>query len=205
MIRLNDDGSIPRDNPFVGRDEAEPAIWSYGHRNPQGLFVDAKTGSVYAAEHGPRGGDEVNLIERQANYGWPIATHGIDYPGSRISPFESYPGMREPLVYWTPSIGVGGVAVYRGAMFPEWEGDIFVAALGGKHLRRVDMSGTEVLDQERLLEELQARFRQIKVGRDGALYVVVESIGDRPRSGQILRITRPIRPAPTTDSSRPST
>lgn len=205
VIRLNDDGSIPRDNPFVGRDNAEPAIWSYGHRNPQGLFVDAKTGSVYAAEHGPRGGDEVNLIERQANYGWPIATHGIDYPGARISPFESYPGMREPLVYWTPSIGVGGVAVYRGAMFPEWEGDIFVAALGGRHLRRVEMNGAEVVEQERLLEELQARFRQIEVGRDGALYVVVESIGDRPRSGQILRITRPIRPAPTTDSSRPST
>ncbi|WP_116812223.1 PQQ-dependent sugar dehydrogenase [Steroidobacter cummioxidans] len=205
VIRLNDDGTIPQDNPFVGRDQAQPAIWSYGHRNPQGLCVDAKTGSVYVAEHGPRGGDEVNFIERQANYGWPIATHGIDYPGSRISPFDSYPGMREPLVYWTPSIGVGGVAVYRGEMFPEWDGDIFITALGGRHLRRIDVAGAEVVKQERLLEDLQARFRQVEIGRDGALYVVVESIGDRPHSGRILRITRPIRPAPTVDSSRPST
>jgi len=205
VVRLNDDGTTPKDNPFVGRDQAQPLIWSYGHRNPQGLCVDPKTGFVYVAEHGPRGGDEVNFIERQANYGWPIATHGIDYPGSRISPFDSYPGMREPLVYWVPSIGVGGVAVYRGEMFPEWDGDIFVTALGGKHLRRVDMEGTDVIKQEPLLEGLQARFRQVEVGRDGALYVVVESIGDRPRSGQILKITRPTRPAPTADSSLPST
>ena len=202
VIRLDDDGTVPADNPFVGRPNAEPAIWTLGHRNPQGLAIDAKTGLVYAAEHGPRGGDEVNRIERQANYGWPIATHGIDYPGSRISPFDSYPGMREPVVYWTPSIGLSGVAVYRGAMFPEWDGDIFVASLGGKHVARVQMKGDTVVGRERLFEQMQARFRQIEVGPDGALYIVVESIGDRPRSGQILRITRSTGLPPAANSSR---
>lgn len=205
VVRINDDGSIPRDNPFVGRANAEPAIWSYGHRSPQGLFVDAQTGVVYLAEHGPRGGDEVNVIQKQGNYGWPIATHGIDYSGARISPFESYPSMREPLVYWTPSIAPGGLALYRGGMFPEWEGDLLVAVLGHRHLRRIDMNGAEVIGQEPLLEHLGARFRQVEIGSDGALYAVIESIEEEPRSGQLLRITRPIRPAPTTDSSRPST
>jgi glucose/arabinose dehydrogenase len=205
VIRLNDDGTIPRDNPFVGRDDAEPAIWAYGHRSPQGLFVDAQSGVVYLAEHGPRGGDEVNVIEKQGNYGWPIATHGIDYPGARISPFDSYPGMHEPLVYWTPSIGPGGVALYRGEMFPEWDGDLFVGALGHRHLRRIDMNGAEVVGQEILLQDMGARFRQVEVGGDGALYAVIESIGDQPRSGRILRITRPTRPAPAEDSSPQST
>jgi aldose sugar dehydrogenase len=205
VVRINDDGSIPRDNPFLGRANAEPAIWSYGHRSPQGLFVDASTGVVYLAEHGPRGGDEVNVIEKQANYGWPIATHGIDYSGARISPFDSYPGMREPLVYWTPSIGPGGIALYRGEMFSEWQGDLFVAVLGHRHLRRIDMNGADVIGQEKLLEHLGARFRQVEVGSDGALYAVIESIEEQPRSGQILRITRPPRPAPAADSSRPST
>lgn len=205
VVRINDDGSIPQDNPFVGRADAEPAIWAYGHRSPQGLFVDSKSGVVYLAEHGPRGGDEVNVIEKQGNYGWPIATHGIDYPGSRISPFETYPGMREPLVYWTPSIGPGGVALYRGEMFPEWEGDLFVAVLGHRHLRRIDMDGDKVIGQERLLDDMDARFRQVEVGADGALYAVIESVKGEPRSGQILRLTRPTRPAPAEGSSHQST
>jgi glucose/arabinose dehydrogenase len=190
IVRLNDDGTIPSDNPFVNTQGAHPAIWSYGHRNPQGLFVDAASGKVYAAEHGPRGGDEVNIIEPKANYGWPIATHGIDYTGGRISPFETYAGMQEPLLYWTPSIGPGGIAMYRGAMFPEWEGDLFVAVLGHKHLRRVDLEDGKVVAQEILLEDLQGRFRQVEVGPDGALYAVVESVQERPNSGRILKITR---------------
>jgi aldose sugar dehydrogenase len=202
IVRLNDDGSVPSDNPFVNTQGSHPAIWSYGHRNPQGLFVDASSGTVYAAEHGPRGGDEINIIEPKRNYGWPIATHGIDYTGGRISPFETYEGMQEPLLYWTPSIGPGGIAMYRGAMFPEWEGDLFVAVLGHKHLRRIDLEEGKVVAQEILLEDLQGRFRQVEVGADGALYAVVESVAERPNSGRILKITRQPSRQSADDSSQ---
>lgn len=191
VVRINDDGTIPSDNPFVSTPGAQPAIWSYGHRNPQGLYVDPRSDAVYLAEHGPRGGDEVNVIEKGINYGWPIATHGIDYTGGRISPFETYPGMREPLVYWTPSIGPGGIALYRGAMFPDWEGDLFVAVLGYTQLRRIDMEEARVVAQYPLLENRQARFRQVEVGPDGALYVLVESVAGGTRSGQLLKISAP--------------
>ncbi len=190
VVRIKADGTIPADNPFIDTPGAHPAIWSYGHRNPQGLFVDAQTGTVYATEHGPKGGDEINIIEKQTNYGWPIATHGIDYSGARISPFETYAGMREPLLFWTPSIGPGGIAMYRGSMFPEWEGDLLVAVLGHKHLRRVDLDNGRVVDQEMLLDDRQARFRQVEIGSDGSIYAVVESVGEQPRSGQLLKLTR---------------
>ncbi len=205
IVRINDDGTIPRDNPFVDTPGADAAIWSYGHRNPQGLYVDAVSGIVYSTEHGPKGGDEINVIEKGVNYGWPVATHGIDYSGARISPFETYDGMREPLLYWTPSIGPGGVALYRGAMFPEWEGDLLVAVLGYKQLRRVDIENGRVVAQEPLLENLKARFRQVEIGADGAIYAVVESIDEAPRSGQILKITRRTDRPPTNDPSPPST
>ena len=201
IVRINDDGMIPKDNPFVNHPGAHPAIWTLGHRNPQGLFVDSQTGVVYSTEHGPRGGDELNIIEPGVNYGWPIATHGIDYPGSRISPFETYEGMREPLVYWTPSIGPGGVALYRGAMFPEWEGDVLVAVLGHRHLRRVDLEDGRVVAQHVLLGERNSRFRQVEIGEDGAVYLLVESVGEAPTSGQLLKLTRPTSPAPAGDSS----
>ena len=205
IVRINDDGSIPADNPFVNTPGAHPAIWSYGHRNPQGLYVDAQTATVYSAEHGPMGGDEINVIERGVNYGWPIATHGIDYSGARISPFETYDGMREPLLFWTPSIGPGGLALYRGAMFPEWEGDLIVAVLGHKHLRRVDLENGRVVRQERLLQDRNARFRQVVTGTDGAIYAVVENVDEAERSGQILKITRATNPPATDESLPPST
>ncbi len=205
IVRINDDGSIPADNPFVNTPGAHPAIWSYGHRNPQGLYVDTQTGTVYSAEHGPMGGDEINVIERGVNYGWPIATHGIDYSGARISPFETYDGMREPLLFWTPSIGPGGLALYRGAMFPEWEGDLIVAVLGHKHLRRVDLENGRVVRQERLLQDRNARFRQVVIGADGAIYAVVENVDEAERSGQILKITRGTTLPATDESSPPST
>lgn len=205
IVRINDDGSIPADNPFVNTPGAHPAIWSYGHRNPQGLYVDAQTATVYSAEHGPMGGDEINVIERGVNYGWPIATHGIDYSGARISPFETYDGMREPLLFWTPSIGPGGLALYRGAMFPEWEGDLIVAVLGHKHLRRVDLENGRVVRQERLLQDRNARFRQVVIGADGAIYAVVENVDEAERSGQILKITRGTTLPATDESSPPST
>lgn len=201
IVRINDDGTIPEDNPFLSTPGAHPAIWSYGHRNPQGLHVDPQTGRVYAAEHGPKGGDEVNVIEPGANYGWPIATHGIDYSGARISPFETYPGMQEPLVYWTPSIGPGGIAVYRGAMFAEWDGDLLVAVLGHRHLRRVDLEDGRDVGQEILLQDRGARFREVEIGPDGAIYTVVESVNEREKSGQILRISRALSPASDGDSS----
>jgi glucose/arabinose dehydrogenase len=205
IVRINDDGTIPEDNPLVDTPGADPAIWSYGHRNPQGLYVDAMTGTVYSAEHGPKGGDEINVIEKGVNYGWPVATHGIDYSGARISPFETYEGMREPLLYWTPSIGPGGVALYRGPMFPEWEGDLLVAVLGYKQLRRVDLEDGRVVAQEPLLEDLKGRFRQVEIGADGAIYAVVESIDEAPRSGQILKITRRTDRPSAGDPSPPST
>lgn len=204
VVRINDDGSIPSDNPFVGRQGAEPAIWTYGHRNPQGLCVDPATGVVYLTEHGPKGGDEINVIEPGVNYGWPIATHGIDYSGARISPFETYPGMHEPLLYWTPSIGVGGIAVYRGDMFPEWDGDLLVGALGHTHLQRVDMEDGRVVGQHILLQDLQARFREVEVGPDGAIYAVLETVAGAEKSGRIIRLFRqrsePEDPAAGADS-----
>jgi glucose/arabinose dehydrogenase len=189
IVRINTDGSIPADNPFVGRADADPAVWTYGHRNPQGLAVDPRTGAVWSAEHGPRGGDEINAIVKGANYGWPIATHGLDYTGGRISPFETYPGVTEPLLWWTPSIGVGGVAVYRGALFPEWEGDLLAGAMGHQHLQRIEMRDGKVVARHRLLEERKARFRQVEIGPEGAIYAVIDAVDGKEKSGQLLRIT----------------
>jgi glucose/arabinose dehydrogenase len=188
VVRINDDGTAPRDNPFTDRDGAQHAIWSYGHRSPQGLYVDPETDVVYLAEHGPQGGDEINIIEKGANYGWPIATHGIDYTGGRISPFETHAGMREPLVYWTPSIAPGGVALYRGGLFPEWEGDLLVAVLGHAQLRRIDLDNGRVVAQQPLLEDRRARFRQVAIGPEGAIYAVIDSVAGADKSGQLLKI-----------------
>jgi aldose sugar dehydrogenase len=188
-IRLNADGTIPADNPFFGREGADGAIWSYGHRNPQGLAVDPATGVVYSAEHGPRGGDELNVIAKGANYGWPIATHGLDYTGGRISPFETYPGVTEPLTFWTPSIGIGGVAIYRGAMFPQWDGDALVGAMGHQHLVHVDLQDGKVVGRTKLLEDRKARFRQIRVAPDGSVMALIDAVDGRQASGQLWRIT----------------
>jgi glucose/arabinose dehydrogenase len=190
IVRINADGSVPPDNPFVGREGADGRVWSYGHRNPQGLYVDPVTDAIYSAEHGPRGGDELNLIEKGANYGWPIATHGLDYTGGRISPFETYVGVTEPLTFWTPSIGIGGVAIYHGAMFPEWEGDALVGAMGHRHLVHVDLEDGRVVNRTKLLEERQARFRQIEVAPDGAVIAVIDDVDGAPRSGQVLRLSK---------------
>jgi aldose sugar dehydrogenase len=201
IVRINDDGSAPGDNPFVTREGAAGTIWSYGHRNPQGLYVDAATDTVYSADHGPRGGDELNIIDKGANYGWPIATHGIDYTGGRLSPFETYPGMKEPITFWTPSIGIGGVALYRGVMFPEWDGDALVGAMGHQHLVRVDLQDGRVIGREKLLEDRKARFRQIKVAPDGAVIALIDAVDNQPASGQLLRIT-PARSNPRAASVR---
>lgn len=162
------------------------SVFTLGHRNPQGLAWDAARGVVFEHEHGPRGGDEVNVLKEGRNYGWPIATRGRDYSGATISPFRSYPGMEEPLVSWTPSIAPSGLAVYRGRMFPQWEGDLLVGALVDKDVKRVKLAADgAVLGQESLFAGLKARIRSIAVAPDGAIWLTTDA-----DSGQVLRISR---------------
>ncbi len=174
IVRITDDGAVPPDNPFVGRKDARPEIWTYGHRNAQGIAVDPATGRVYAHEHGPRGGDEVNLIEKGANYGWPLATKGMDYTGAYITPFTTYKGTRDGIHGWTPSIAPCGLAIYHGTAFPQWDGDLFVGALAKTSLRRVDMDGGKVVGEEVMLADLKARIRDVRVGPDGFIYVLTD-------------------------------
>lgn len=181
-LRLNDDGSIPADNPFAGRAGARPEIYSYGHRNPQGLVYDAASDRIYLHEHGPRGGDEINLIEAGVNYGWPIATHGIDYSGAKISPYTEYRGTVQPLLHWTPSIAPSGMTLYRGEMFPAWQGDLLSGALVARHVRRVDLEDGKIKAEESLFGELNARIRDVREGPQGALYLLTDE-------GGVLRVT----------------
>ncbi len=185
IIRINRDGSIPEDNPYADRGMPGAAVWSYGHRNPQGLVVDPNTGIVYEHEHGPRGGDEVNRIEPGHNYGWPAICWGVDYNGARISPYTELPGMEQPLTYWVPSIAPSGMAIYRGDRFPEWDGDLFVGALVDKEVRRLVLDDGVVADQEALFSDLDERIRDVRVSPDGYLYLVTDS-----DQGRILRVER---------------
>lgn len=184
VVRLNDDGSVPPDNPFVGRDGARPEIFSYGHRNVQGLALHPETGEVWAHEHGPQGGDEVNVLKPGANYGWPAITYGIDYSGAIISDKQKAPGMEQPVVFWVPSIAPSGMAFYDGDAFPAWRGDLFVGALAHLHLRRLELDGAEVIGQEELLAPLSARIRAVTTGPDGLLYVLTDSA-----DGKLLRLS----------------
>ena len=183
VVRLNDDGSTPADNPFVGQDEALDAIWSYGHRNPQGLALDAGSGAVYLHEHGPRGGDELNVLAAGANYGWPVATHGIDYNGAVITPFKEYPGTVAPLLHWTPSIAPAGMAHYDGAAFPAWRGDLFVTSLVFNNVERLDMEGGEVKARVPMFEEIGERIRDVRQGPAGRLFILTDS-----PQGRLIRV-----------------
>lgn len=187
IVRLNLDGSVPEDNPFIGQEDAKPEIFSYGHRNVQGLVYDAPSGRIYEHEHGAQGGDEINILEPGKNYGWPVITGGVDYSGAQITPYTEYPGMEQPWVEWTPSIAPAGLAVYRGEMFADWEGDLLVAALAEMSLRRVDLENGEVQGQEILLEGLGKRLREVKVAPDGSIYILTDEA-----EGEGLRLT----PAP---------
>jgi glucose/arabinose dehydrogenase len=182
-LRIRDDGTIPPDNPFVGRDGALSAIWTYGHRNAQGLIVDTVTGVAYANEHGPQGGDELNRLEAGGNYGWPIATHGIDYSGGYITPFTEYPGVEPPLRHWSPSFAPSGLAQCRGCLWPAWEEDLFSGGLAGRQVRRVAMRDGVPGEQEVLFAELGERIRDVRFGPDGALYLLTD--GER---GRLLRV-----------------
>jgi aldose sugar dehydrogenase len=185
LVRIHPDGSIPADNPFVGRDDALPEIYSLGHRNVQGLVYDAQEGILWAHEHGPRGGDELNRIVAGGNYGWPVATHGVDYSGARVTPYRSRPGMEDPLVDWTPAIAPSGMTLYRGAQFPDWRGNLFVTALVTREVRRLVLDGGQVVGQEALLADLGERLRDVRAGPDGALYILTDS-----PQGRVLRISR---------------
>ena len=182
VVRIRSDGSIPDDNPFVGDPDAADEIWSYGHRNPQGLAV-ATDGTVWQHEHGPAGGDEINRIEAGTNYGWPVATHGMDYIGARISPFETYPGMREPDLFWTPSIAPSGLAWYDGEAFPEWRGDLLVGGLAIVGLHLVTVEDGRATVSERVVPEVDERVREVRAGPDGLVYLLTDGPG-----GRLLRL-----------------
>jgi glucose/arabinose dehydrogenase len=174
--RVLDDGSAPKDNPFASRPGAIPTIWSYGHRNPQGLAFHPVTGELWASEHGPRGGDELNRIERGRNYGWPVVTFGINYDGTPISARTEQEGMEPPVVQWTPSLAVCGIAFYTGERFPGWKNDLFVGGLVGKQLRRLVIENGRVTHQEILFRGL-GRVRDVVNGPDGYLYVALNQPG----------------------------
>ena len=183
VIRLTEDGAVPPDNPFVGRAGARPEIFSIGHRNPQGLARHPETGRIWEVEHGPRGGDEVNVIEAGVNYGWPVITYGMSYAGFPIGEGSEKPGMAQPVTYWVPSISPSGMAFYTGAAFPAWRGNLFVGALSGELLLRLELDGERVVREERLLEELGERIRDVRQGPDGFLYLLT----DAP-DGALLRL-----------------
>ncbi len=180
VIRMNRDGSPADGNPFP---EA-PWVWSYGHRNPQGLAV-AGDGTVWLHEHGPKGGDEVNVIERGANYGWPVVSYGLDYNGAYVTPFTEREGMVQPLHVWTPSIAPSGLTVYEGDRFPDWQGDLFVGALVDRDVRRLDVEDGRIVAEETLFADIGERIRDVATGPDGALYILAE--GD---PGTLWRVTR---------------
>lgn len=177
MLRLHDDGRIPEDNPFVGHRNAMPEIWNYGHRNIQGMAWHPLTDELWTHEHGPRGGDEINIERPGENYGWPLATHGINYNGTIITPDTTLPGMVDPILHWTPSIAPCGMAFVTSEHYPGWENSLLVGALAGKHIQRLVFDGEQLLHTERLLEG-RARFRAISQGPDGYIYVLTEGPGE---------------------------
>ena len=174
VIRIHPDGSVPGDNPLVGRNDALPEIWSWGHRNLQGAALHPETGQLWVVDHGPKGGDEINVVEKGKDYGWPTITYGEEYKGGPVGEgITAQEGMEQPLYYWDPSIAPSGMAFYDGDLFPAWKGSLFVGALVGEHLARLTIEGSRIIGEERLLVD-QARIRDVKVGPDGALYILTD-------------------------------
>ena len=184
LIRIAPDGSVPADNPWVGRDGARPEIWSFGHRNGQGLAINPATGDLWEIEHGPRGGDEVNIIGKGKNYGWPVIGYGIDYNGATIHESTAKQGMEQPIKYWVPSIAPSGMAFYTANLFPKWAGSLFTGALAGQMLVRLSLNGNTVTGEERLLQNLNERIRDVRQGPDGALWLLTDN-----SAGRILRVS----------------
>lgn len=174
--RIHDDGRIPTDNPFVSTSGAIPSIWTFGNRNPQGLYFDKANNRLWEAEHGPRGGDELNILEKGKNYGWPVITYGINYNGTPITNITEKEGMEQPVKYWTPSIATCGMTMVSSDKYPAWKGNILVAALAATHIARVEISGTRATGEEKLLQGI-GRVRQVSQSPDGYLYAVTEGTG----------------------------
>jgi aldose sugar dehydrogenase len=192
VLRLRDDGSVPMDNPFVGKAGFRPEIYSYGHRNLQGLAFHPETGVLWETEHGPQGGDELNIIQAGKNYGWPVVTFGREYSGEIITNQPWREGMEQPVTIWVPSIGLSGMVFYSGERFPAWKGNLFVGGLAGQVLQRVVFAPGGPIGRESLLADLKQRVRDVRQGPDGLLYVVTDA-----NPGAILRI----EPTPKSTSS----
>ena len=183
IYRIRDDGTVPIDNPFYYTKGAIKSIWSYGHRNPQGLAIHPSTRQLWEAEHGPRGGDEVNIILRGHNYGWPVITYGKNYSGTIISKLTHHEGMDQPVFHWTPSIAVCGIAFYEGSQFPEWKNNLLATSLKYERLHRVELDGMNMVKDE-IIFEAESRVRDVEVGPDGIIYVALED------PGRIVKLTR---------------
>ena len=188
LVRLHLDGSVPEDNPFVGQDGARPEIWSYGHRNSQGLAIDPRTGTLWEVEHGPRGGDEVNLPQPGKNYGWPVVTHGINYSGQPIPEAvgKEKEGMEPPHFVFEVSPGLSGMAFYTGQAGKPWNDSLFLGALAQRNLIRLQLEGDRVVAEERLLQDLGERIRDVRVAADGNLYLVTDE-----EDGKLLKLEPP--------------
>ena len=192
-MRLHDDGRVPDDNPFLDRPGAKPEIYSYGHRNPQGMARHPDTGEIWASEHGPMGGDEVNVIRAGANYGWPEVSFGRTYGGETISEQPWREDMEPPRYFWVPSIGISGMLFYTGDRFPEWTGRLFVTGMSGMMIQSVRLGGPGIRigpsERETMLTPLRQQVRDIQQGPDGSIYLVTRQDADRtPNSGTVLRI-----------------
>ena len=181
VVRINRDGTVPASNPFTGKHGAQPEIWSYGHRNPQGMSLDLR-GNLWVAEHGAKGGDEVNRIRKGANYGWPVISYGRHYSGRKIGEGTSKPGMEQPEWYWDPSIAPSGMMIYSGRMWPEWRGDIFVGSLKFDYISR--LSGSPLKEAEQLRSQETGRIRDVQEAPDGSIWFASES------EGAVFRISR---------------
>ena len=175
IVRLKDDGSVPPDNPFLGRTGVRPEIFSWGHRNPQGLTLHPETGRIWEVEHGPKGGDELNTLKAGANYGWPRVTYGVNYDGSKITDNRSLPGMEDAIRTWVPSISPCGLGFYTGDKFPAWKGSLFTGALSAYALFRIELDGERYRTEERLLESRLPYIRDVRQGPDGLIYLVTHS------------------------------
>ncbi|MFL6663677.1 MAG: PQQ-dependent sugar dehydrogenase [Rhizobacter sp.] len=186
IVRIEPDGRVPADNPFASRAGARPEIWSYGHRNVQGAALHPQTGELWTSEHGPQGGDEINVADAGRNYGWPVITYGAEYvTGSKIGEGTAKAGMEQPLVYWVPSIAPSGMAFLTSDRYPDWKGDLFIGALRGQMLVRLHLDGRKVVAQERLLEGFGERIRDVRQGPDGWLYLLTDS-----DDGRVVRVER---------------
>ena len=184
IVRINADGSIPKDNPFVGKERVRPEIWSIGHRNVQGATLHPVTGELWSIEHGTRGGDELNIARKGKDYGWPTIAYGIEYRGSPITGgIQAKAGMEQPVYYWDPVIAPGGMTFYTGTLFKAWQGSLFIGGLGSMRLVRLTIEGEKVTGEEHLLTELRSRIRNVRQGPEGALYILAEG-----NPGRILKL-----------------